>query len=172
MDGSKKNNKLMRMQKLLCYPRYQILERYYADIEKDPRAVVISISSTTDHRPLPSELGIPDTEDKVRCLRLKFDDIGPESNCRNAPSPRAMTEEEGEVIVEFIEKNIDANFYIHCDAGQSRSQAVVRFILECYGEGRKWQLNPTNPPDTPNIYVLSTLKRILLRRCYGGDIKF
>ena len=35
-------------------------------------------------------------------------------------------------IVEFIRKNLGKDFYIHCRAGHSRSQAVVRYILDMY----------------------------------------
>ena len=54
------------------------------------------------------------------------------------------------------EKNKDKNFFIHCSAGISRSQAFVLFIQNTYFE-QKFELNPTNPCISPNGHVYSKL---------------
>ena len=156
------------MQKLYCYPRYHITDSRVSQdiISRDPKAVVVSISSTTDKCPELEELGMKGREEK--CLRLKFDDIGPVKDYRNWNSSKAITPTQAEEITEFIENNLDGNFYIHCDAGVSRSQAIVRFILDCYGEGHDWETRSENPPDLPNQYVLWALKRVWRKKNYSG----
>ena len=53
-----------------------------------------------------------------------------------------FTKEMADDVVKFIEKNIDKDFYIHCSAGISRSQAITKFIHLNYD--RNWELNPRN----------------------------
>lgn len=66
--------------------------------------------------------------------------------------------------VEFIdwmmnEDDIDT-IYLHCTAGASRSQGVVRYILDMYDKnGFKIILNENNPCLTPNAHVVMMLKR-------------
>ena len=50
-------------------------------------------------------------------------------------------------------------FYIHCDAGLSRSQGVVRYIRDTYGNIFSIRTNPNNPCLTPNAHVVMMLKR-------------
>lgn len=69
-----------------------------------------------------------------------------------------LNHEQARLLVDFIDKNIDKDFYIHCNAGESRSQGVVRYILDTYPE-RNWELNKNNPCDTPNWHVVNLLKR-------------
>lgn len=67
-------------------------------------------------------------------------------------------------IIKFIQDNIHCDFYIHCIAGKSRSQAIGRFILDTFPEfsyGREYD----NPLKTPNIHVLTTLKRVYRDIC-------
>ena len=61
-------------------------------------------------------------------------------------------------IVNFIYRCHELHFLIHCGAGKSRSQAVVRFILDTYTD-INWMTNPDNPCVTPNIDVLIKLKK-------------
>ena len=65
-----------------------------------------------------------------------------------------------EKAVEFIEKNKDKNFYIHCSAGISRSQAFVKFIKNVYCD-KDWETNPNNPCEFPNGFVYSKLMQTL-----------
>lgn len=60
--------------------------------------------------------------------------------------------------VEFIEKNINKNFYIHCFAGVSRSQAFVRFIETNY-PNINWITNKLNPCQCPNYFVCYKLQK-------------
>ena len=62
-------------------------------------------------------------------------------------------------ICKFIQDNIGKNFYIHCSAGVSRSQGVVRYALDTYGD---YETNPDNPCVCPNVHVTRMLKRVYM----------
>ena len=68
-------------------------------------------------------------------------------------------------MVEFIDNmmtddSIDA-IYVHCTAGLSRSQGVVRYIIDTYdGNGYEIEINKNNPCMTPNAHVTLMLKRV------------
>lgn len=53
----------------------------------------------------------------------------------------------------------DDTIYIHCAVGASRSQGVVRYIVDTYGNEFNIKLNPNNPNNTYNPHVLMMLKR-------------
>ena len=59
---------------------------------------------------------------------------------------------------EFINKHIDCDFYIHCNAGMSRSQAFVKYIQDCYPD-KEWETRKENPCRFPNMYTCNMLKR-------------
>lgn len=64
--------------------------------------------------------------------------------------------------VKFIEDVIEnnkldgVNFYIHCSAGVSRSQAFVKYIKNIY-DFIDWESNPNNPCLHPNGFVFQKL---------------
>ena len=59
------------------------------------------------------------------------------------------------------------DFWIHCRAGQSRSQGIVRYILDCYPD-IVWKTRLDNPCETPpNIDVVAKLEKNILERCIG-----
>ena len=64
-------------------------------------------------------------------------------------------------LVEWIDRRIkkDNTIYIHCAVGASRSQGVVRYIVDTYGNDYDIRLNPNNPNDTYNPHVVIMLKR-------------
>lgn len=75
-------------------------------------------------------------------------------------------------IVKFIEAHKNCDFYIHCAAGVSRSQAIVRYILDTYFD-HQWKIRRENPPICPNIHVVRMLKRMFLyheKEFYPMDI--
>ena len=53
----------------------------------------------------------------------------------------------------------DETIYIHCAVGASRSQGVVRYIVDTYKYDYDIRLNPNNPNNTYNPHVLMMLKR-------------
>lgn len=95
-------------------------------------------------------------------LNLNFDDIdGKEEEIPGGGKAYGITKEQALETVKFIRDNIDkvSYFIIHCRAGQSRSQAVVRYILDTYSRIHNLETLPDNPPRTPNPFVLSRLKQ-------------
>lgn len=111
-------------------------------------------------------------EDDDNVLNLNFDDVDPMSlglnddaetyKHENKYAPGTFTTIEFFTIdmakkaVQFIENNKDKNFYIHCSAGISRSQAFVKFIKNVYYEC-DWETNPNNPCMHPNGFVFQKL---------------
>ena len=73
----------------------------------------------------------------------------------------ALDYEEANNLVEWIDWRIkhDDTIYIHCAVGASRSQGVVRYIIDTYGYDYDIKLNPNNPNNTYNPHVLIMLKR-------------
>lgn len=65
-------------------------------------------------------------------------------------------------IVKWIDERIQNgydNFYVHCAAGLSRSQAVVRYILDAYNVEYHWKTRQSNPCLYPNNHMLLMMKR-------------
>lgn len=60
--------------------------------------------------------------------------------------------------IDMILQHVDT-VYIHCAAGISRSQGVVRYILDTYGYDYDIKTNPNNPCIAPNAHVVMMLKR-------------
>lgn len=118
-------------------------------------------------------------EDDVNVLNLNFDDIDPMSlglhddtethKYENKYAPGTFTTIEfftndmAKQAVQFIEDNKDKNFYIHCSAGVSRSQAFVKFIKNVYYE-YDWETNPDNPCIHPNGFVFQKLMQAYRNR--------
>ena len=96
--------------------------------------------------------------DANNVLNLDFDDIDEE--VRNCGDYTAYNINKRQVIraCEFIDKHIDCDFYIHCNAGMSRSQAFVKYIQDCYPD-REWETRKENPCRFPNMYTCNMLKR-------------
>ena len=64
--------------------------------------------------------------------------------------------------------------YIHCAVGASRSQGVVRYIVDTYGDEFDIKLNPNNPNNTYNPHVVMMLKRAyrkLYNDMYEKDVE-
>lgn len=117
-------------------------------------------------------------EDDVNVLNLNFDDIDPTAlglnddtetyKYENKYAPGTFTTIEfftndmAKKAVKFIDDMIWNNkldgvdFYIHCSAGISRSQAFVKFIKNIYYE-YDWETNPNNPCLHPNGFVFQKL---------------
>ena len=109
-------------------------------------------------------------KDADNVLNLNFDDVDPEplglsEDIENYTYKyqdgtevilQLFTNTMAEKAVDFIEKNKNKNFYIHCSAGVSRSQAFVRYIQNVYCD-KDWETNPNNPCEFPNGFVYSKL---------------
>lgn len=106
-------------------------------------------------------------------LNLEFDDIGEEELEYKGVLFKGLTDEQAEQIVDFIEKNKGKNWYIHCRAGKSRSCAIGTYILDMYGEENGYYRTEStkrgNALLTPNIFVLTKLKRIYYKKYLGYE---
>ena len=73
----------------------------------------------------------------------------------------ALDYEEAFKLADWIEWRLkhDETIYIHCAVGASRSQGVVRYIVDTYGGEYDIRLNPDNPNNTYNPHVVMMLKR-------------
>ncbi len=73
----------------------------------------------------------------------------------------ALNYEDALKLVKFINKVMNDskinNIFIHCSAGQSRSQAIVRYINDVYGDVNN---RKDNPCITPNMWIVMMLKRV------------
>ena len=63
-------------------------------------------------------------------------------------------------LVRFLDRNIreGRGVMVHCSAGASRSQGIVRYILDTYPD-IEWVTRRDNPCLTPNMHVVRMLKR-------------
>jgi len=79
--------------------------------------------------------------------------------------------EEAFELAEWIDWRIkhDKTIYVHCAVGASRSQGVVRYIVDTYGNEYDIKLNPNNPNNTYNPHVLMMLKRAY-RETFYNDV--
>lgn len=121
---------------------------------------------------LPDERSYFDTNIPKNALVIKFDDVSnDEYYCEiidqkitksNKKAAVALTVEQANTIVDFIEEQINNNvtqFIIHCTAGISRSGAVGDYISQRLNINHS-DFRDDNPSILPNPYVLSLLKRV------------
>jgi predicted protein tyrosine phosphatase len=111
--------------------------------------------------------------DSDRVLNLEFDDVSPEAFGLSDDSERMkysedtvlefFTDFQAKDVIDFVENNLNKNFFIHCSAGVSRSQAVTKFILLNYSD-RDWELNSNNPIMFPNGFVYQKLCKVKRER--------
>lgn len=82
----------------------------------------------------------------------------------------AMDWNEAERLVKFIDERIKAgdDIYVHCSAGASRSQGVIRYILDTYYD-INFETRKSNPCITPNWHIVRMLKRMYNNFYYKND---
>jgi predicted protein tyrosine phosphatase len=99
-------------------------------------------------------------ENRENVLILFFDDIitdlRMEEDDEDYVYPVLFNDEHVKDILEFINKNGNKNYIIHCSAGISRSGAVGTYINN-YFNLDKTEFYKTNPQIQPNPYVLNKL---------------
>ena len=104
--------------------------------------------------------------DDIPCLEEFIDDKG-------LYIAWGINRDQAEQVVRFIDENIyTKDILVHCRAGQSRSQAVVSYILWLYGSVNIFDeivYRKDNPPIYPNQFVLQELKTAARR--LGIDVK-
>ena len=145
-----------------------------------PDNVAIISINNSKYAHVEDEYHIFESADNV--LNLDFDDIDPmalgldeytEIHTYNTAygdnTIQFFTDKMASDAVDFIERNIDKDFYIHCSAGVSRSQAFVRYISTTYFN-HTWFANSENPCRHPNGFVYAKLNKHA-RMKFFNDIK-
>ena len=147
------------MAKLWCYCQEEF-DDAFRDTGLPEGASAISIIGTPEV--LTEYLEEPETThllpDGPRVLNLEFDDIACPMVYRKGIHAYGITDSRAARIVQFLEATVARgdDIYVHCRAGQSRSQAIIRYVKSRW-EG-PWETNPLNPDITPNYYVLGKLR--------------
>jgi len=116
---------------------------------KSRKAVLISITSKNGNFPRPKGR-------YHEILKMRFDDEE-----REDIGASLITEEQAERIIDFALKNIDKDIFVNCDAGLSRSPAIVVALEEIFNNNDvkdKYQLY--------NKYVYRKLKDVWLKHCW------
>lgn len=157
--------------KVYCYSRFDFvkeMQRLSWNDETLPKNVaIISICCTDPVKQHWKSKGYDGNEDEhyfsdaENVFNVDFDDITePTQDCGDFTAT-CITDEQANKLVDFIAKHHDCDFYIHCNAGKSRSQAVVRFITEWFGVTRTIETRKENPCLYPNICVLNSLRHAI-----------
>lgn len=127
---------------------------------------IISINDTTGKWSSPWF-----NEDHDNVIRLWFDDVledGDTISKYNRVGLKATNAQLNDII-DFIERNEDKKFIIHCSAGVSRSGAVGMYITRLLKRSVKKYLKH-NPRVKPNLMILSRISFLhnikLLRNKY------
>lgn len=95
-------------------------------------------------------------------FNVRFDDVTKDGEYKGKEI-KAITEEQADAMVGFIEDNIGKDFYIHCKAGKSRSQGVATFIIDMYEDN--YEMGNLDPMMmTPNREVVRKLKRAYYKK--------
>lgn len=101
-------------------------------------------------------------EDHSNVLNLDFDDVSEDDVIRGI-HVKAISPEDSKRTVEFIERNKDRSFYIHCLAGVSRSRGIAKFIEDNFDDFEVID----NGHARPNPGVLGSLNHILWERYFS-----
>ena len=157
------------MKKVMCYSRFRFVQKMrmlnWTDATLPKTVAVISICCT---EPVAKNFvssgycGVEDVHyfaDAENVLNIDFDDIFTATKDCGYYVATCITNEQALEIVKFIEAHKDCDFYLHCNAGKSRSQAVVRYIIDAYSDEYEIELNPNFPCEYPNEFVLDALRR-------------
>ena len=165
----------MQKNVVLIYSKYEfhdVCEKY----NEDQGTAVISIEGTPECIKYYLEEDRKDTdnehllESSDTVLNLDFDDINGDEIEYNGHIFRSITKEQAVEVLEFVIKNLGKDIVVHCKAGRSRSQAVGRFILDCFPE--EYEESKERPLyKTPNVYVLGKLKEAYYDRFGFGIFK-
>ena len=163
------------MQKLWCtgFKGFQDLVKINNWTENVPNTIaIISINSRI---PTDGETHLCNGDN---VLNLDFDDIDPVSIGLNEDATEYsftdkkvyfFTSAMAKEAIDFIEKHKDKNFFIHCSAGISRSQAFVKYIKNIYFDN-VWETNPGNPCIHANGFVFQKLMHAYRSREENFDL--
>ena len=139
---------------IISNPEY--LEVYNKDLIPDKANVTLIAIHDTDKNPHP-DFKVEGFHD---VLQMNFWDTERDSDPKHPP----ITKEQGKEIKDFILKNKDTKFLIHCAAGMSRSAGVgmaLECLLNCNGSPYEFSLSPSDvsahPRYSPNLTVYDAI---------------
>ena len=119
---------------------------------KSRKSVLISITSKNEKFPKPKG-------DYDKILQVKFDDEEIEYH-----GLKLITNKQAEEIINFALNNIDKDIFVNCDAGLSRSPAIVVALEEIFNGNDVKDKYPLH-----NKYVYRKIKDVWLKHCWGAE---
>lgn len=151
--------------KIFVVPRHYVEKQF----DKDPDWIqgkwIISIFSSGDVSPLP---------DRYNILKLEFDDIT-ELHPGDAKAGLILfNEEHAKQIHAFVDSiSREKPFYVHCDAGVSRSGAVGYLLNEYFNKFKELKRIDNEAFINNNREILPNplVVRILKREFFGTDYR-
>ena len=157
--------------KVYCYSKFAFVNEMkrlgWNDVTLPKNVAIISICCTEPVKEHWKSEGYEGTEDEhyfrdaENVFNVDFDDIDAATRDCGDFVATCITDEQAEKLVKFIAEHSNCDFYIHCNAGKSRSQAVVRFITEWLGQTHDIETRAENPCLYPNIFVLNALRHAI-----------
>lgn len=104
-------------------------------------------------------------------LNLDFDDVTEDEFEYEGHIFSTISLEQAKEVLEFVVRNIGKDFVIHCKAGRSRSQAVGRFIIECFPDEYEEEKSRRLYKSGYNPEVLKRLKHVYYERFGFGILR-
>jgi len=100
--------------------------------------------------------------DHPNVIRLWFDDVenDEQKSPTNAFTCKAFSVEQAEQLFNFIKKNADKDFIVHCSAGISRSGAVGSFINDYLNSDMEYFEKANRHRILPNSHVSRLLNKL------------
>ena len=144
--------------KATVYCRMNALRAY------DKEKVLISIGSYGyQYEP------VAHLDDWFDILVVAFDDIlpGEEITFEDEALVKLMDIDQAIEIDNFIQKYLDKDFVIHCDAGRSRSTAVASYMTKYYNCEVEYYETGDIKDDQKNIHVYNLLGRLNYHSAFG-----
>jgi protein tyrosine phosphatase len=104
-------------------------------------------------------------ENHSNVLNLDFDDVEKDVTLKDGLTYKSFSAQDAAKVIEFIEKNENKDFIIHCHAGISRSGAIAQFMRDYYPwVDREYFDTFVRYQILPNSKVFSELKKSYQRR--------
>jgi len=97
------------------------------------------------------------TQDHDNVLNLEFEDADPSMIIKWSSEAILFDRyTHGQKILDFIKKNKDKSFLIHCNAGTGRAYAIAKFIQEYFNTDLE-KFEKMNPKGCQNVWILKEL---------------
>jgi predicted protein tyrosine phosphatase len=104
-------------------------------------------------------------ENHSNVLNLDFDDVEKDVTLKDGSTYKSFSPQDAAKVIEFIEKNENKDFIIHCHAGISRSGAIAQFMRDYYPWVDKYYFDTfVRHRILPNARVFSELKNFHRQR--------